>query len=60
MIGFERLDPLRVNALAGMLVFRPLFMGVTLVSSAILGAILLVYAFKGLVCIMNFLAEERG
>ena len=60
MIEFQGLDPTCVSMFALLFRMRPGFLVVTLIASGILAAVLLVYAFKALACILEALGERSS
>jgi hypothetical protein len=58
MIEFQEFDPVYTKLFAISFVFRPYLKVIAICSSVILGAVLLLYAFKGLAYIIKVLAEK--
>lgn len=58
MIEFQGLRPVYTKLFAFSFIFRPFLKVVTLCSSAILAAVLLLYTLKALACVVRVLAKE--
>ena len=58
MIEFQGLKPAYTRLFAFSFIFRPFLMVVALCSSAILAAVLLLFALKALACVVRILTEE--
>ncbi len=58
MVEFQEIDPLFSKLFAMSFVFRPWLKVVALASCAVLAAVLVLYVFKAIICVLNVISKE--